>query len=63
MQPREDGSDLNQWPQGRPQFRPAMEGFFDAASGIAARTLSLVLKALERFDEWSCVSGRGSENV
>ena len=46
MQPREDGSDLNQWPEGRPQFRSAMEGFFDAASGIAARTLSLVLRAL-----------------
>ena len=46
MQPREDGSDLNQWPEGRPEFRSAMEGFFDAASGIAARTLSLVLRAL-----------------
>ena len=46
MQPREDGSDHNQWPEGRPEFRSAMEGFFDAASGIAARTLSLVLRAL-----------------
>lgn len=46
MQPREDGSDLNQWPEGRPQFRSAMEDFFDAASGIAVRTLSLVLRAL-----------------
>ena len=46
MQSRADGSDLNQWPRGRPEFRSAMEGFFDAASGIAARTLLLVLRAL-----------------
>ena len=60
MQPREDGSDLNQWPEGRPQFRSAMEGFFDAASGIAARTLSTILK---RESSMRRVSVRGSENV
>ena len=59
MQPREDGSDLNQWPEGRPQFRSAMEGFFDAASGIAARTLSLVLKALNASMSAATVSVAG----
>ena len=32
MQPREDGSDLNQWPRVGP-VSTAMEGFLDAASG------------------------------
>ena len=59
MQPREDGSDLNQWPEGRPQFRSAMEGFFDAASGIAARTLSLVLRALNTSMNTASVSVAG----
>ena len=59
MQPREDGSDLNQWPEGRPQFRSAMEGFFDAASGIAARTLSIVLRALNASISTASVSVAG----
>ena len=59
MQPREDGSDLNQWPEGRPQFRSAMEGFFDAASGIAARTLSIVLRALNASMSTASVSVAG----
>ena len=59
MQPREDGSDLNQWPEGRPQFRSAMEGFFDAASGIAARALSLVLRALNTSMNTASVSVAG----
>jgi len=59
MQPREDGSDLNQWPEGRPQFRSAMEGFFDAASGIAARTLSIILRALNASMSTASVSVAG----
>ena len=59
MQPREDGSDLNQWPEGRPEFRSAMEGFFDAASGIAARTLSIVLRALNASMSTASVSVAG----
>lgn len=45
MHTRSGGSDVNQWPD-NPGFRAAMEEFFSAASGVAARTLSLVYRAL-----------------
>jgi isopenicillin N synthase-like dioxygenase len=46
MQSRADGSDLNQWPAGQPEFRRAMDAFFDAASQVAERTLAQVYRAL-----------------
>jgi isopenicillin N synthase-like dioxygenase len=46
MQPREDGSDVNQWPKDAPEFHDAMTGFFLAASDVAARTLNIVYRAL-----------------
>jgi len=46
MQSRADGSDLNQWPAGQPEFRQAMDAFFDAASQVAERTLAQVYRAL-----------------
>ena len=45
MQPRADGSDLNQWPEGEIQFRASLERFFHAASDVAARTLSVIYRA------------------
>lgn len=46
MQPREDGTDRNQWPAGEPEFRKALTRFFDSASTVAARTLHIVYRAL-----------------
>lgn len=46
MQPRPDGSDVNQWPAGDDEFRVAMENFFVASTGVAERTLALVYRAL-----------------
>jgi len=46
MQSRADGSDLNQWPAAKPEFRQAMDAFFDAASEVAARTLTQVYRGL-----------------
>lgn len=46
MQPREDGSDVNQWPADRPAFFDAMNQFFVSASDVAERTLNLVYEAL-----------------
>ena len=46
MQPRADGSDVNQWPEDARAFRQSMELFFNAASDVAARTLNLVYRAL-----------------
>ena len=46
MQSRADGSDLNQWPAGRPEFKQAMDAFFTAASDVASRTLTQVYRAL-----------------
>ena len=46
MQPRADGSDLNQWPAGQPEFYKAMNRFFTEASSVAERTLNLVYRAL-----------------
>lgn len=46
MQPRSDGTDRNQWPEGKDQFRSALETFFHEASDVAAETLSLVYRAL-----------------
>lgn len=45
MQPRADGSGVNQWPQDD-GFRRELENFFVAASTIAEKTLSLVYRAL-----------------
>ncbi len=46
MQPRADGSDVNQWPAANPDFRAAMEDFFLAATVVAERTLRLVCRAI-----------------
>ena len=50
MQPRADGSDVNQWPDGQPDFCQAMTNFFTAASDVAARTLDLVYRSLTDAD-------------
>jgi len=47
MLPREDHSDLNQWPIGQDEFRHVMVNFFNQASNIAERTLQLVYQALD----------------
>ena len=46
MQPRADGSDVNQWPEANPEFQAALTGFFEAATSVAERTLNLVYRAL-----------------
>lgn len=46
MQPRADGSDVNQWPVDHPEFFDALNQFFTEASGVAQRTLDLVYRAL-----------------
>ncbi len=46
MQPREDGSDVNQWPLYDAFFREAMVAFFEASTEVAERTLSLIYRAL-----------------
>ena len=46
MQPRADGSDRNQWPEGEHEFRDALETFFHEASDVAAETLELVYRAI-----------------
>ena len=46
MQPRQDGSDVNQWPEGDETFQRAMTAFFLAAESVASRTLSIVYRAL-----------------
>jgi len=46
MQPREDGSDVNQWPEGNQAFFDALTGFFDSATTVAGRTLNLVYRAI-----------------
>ena len=46
MQPREDGSDVNQWPIDSPAFYSSMTNFFVNASSVAERTLQLVYRAL-----------------
>jgi len=46
MQPRADRSDINQWPEGQPEFYDAMNLFFTQASTVAERTLNLVFRAL-----------------
>ena len=46
MQPRADGSDINQWPVDQPEFYDAMNRFFTEASTVAERTLNLVFRAL-----------------
>ena len=45
MQPRADGSDVNQWPADQ-EFQDALTGFFNAATTIAERTLNLVYRAI-----------------
>lgn len=45
MQPRADGLDVNQWPEGDEKFFTALTGFFDSATIVAARTLNLVYRA------------------
>lgn len=45
MQPRADGSDVNQWPEDQ-VFQDALTGFFDAATAVAERTLNLVYRAI-----------------
>ncbi len=45
MMPRADGSDVNQWPDDA-GFQQALVDFFEASSDVAARTLSLVYRAL-----------------
>ena len=46
MQPREDGSDVNQWPGDQPEFFEALNRFFLASSSVAERTLNIVYRAL-----------------
>ncbi|MFT7687831.1 MAG: isopenicillin N synthase-like dioxygenase [Candidatus Azotimanducaceae bacterium] len=46
MQPRDEKDVMNQWPEGNDEFRATMIAFFDAASVVAARTLSVVYKSL-----------------
>ncbi len=46
MQPREDGSDVNQWPDDEPEFFDALTHFFNEASHVAERILNLVYRAL-----------------
>ncbi len=46
MQPRLDGSDVNQWPPGDPEFQDALTGFFEASTDVAERTLKLIYRAL-----------------
>lgn len=46
MRSRPDGSDVNQWPAAPSNFRHAMMAFFDSATRVAERTLSLVYRAL-----------------
>lgn len=45
MQPRADGSDVNQWPEDE-EFCAAMHNFFEAATSVAERTLNLVYRAI-----------------
>jgi len=46
MQPRADGSDVNQWPKQSDAFYEALNQFFVEASAVAERTLNLVYRAL-----------------
>ena len=46
MKPREDRSDMNQWPAEPPGFRESVLAFFDAATVVADRTLAVVYRAL-----------------
>ena len=46
MQPRADGSDVNQWPVNQPDFFIALNRFFTESSVVAERTLNLVYRAL-----------------
>ena len=57
MKPREDGSDLNQWPEGLPDFRDALVRFSTEADTVAARTLSLVYRALGASDQSALPKG------
>ena len=59
MQPRSDGSDRNQWPEGQPHFYQAMNQFFLEASSVARRTLKLVYRALagENINELTMPEG------
>jgi isopenicillin N synthase-like dioxygenase len=59
MQPREDGSDVNQWPINQSEFFDALNNFFTASSSVAERTLNLVYRALagDRIDQVSTPNG------
>ena len=46
MRPAADSKQRNQWPDAMPDFRSAMDHYYETMSGLAAQVLDLVVRAL-----------------
>jgi len=63
MRPAADNRGRNQWPSGRVEFQAAMTDFYEAMSGLAARTLVLIQEALGVTGEDRLVGDPNTSNV